>query len=45
MLMNRSYSDSALVISIKPSGENNSTVTLLTKSKGIIFATLFDLEQ
>ena len=39
--MNRSYSDSALVISLKPSGENNSTVTLLTKTKGIMYATLY----
>ena len=41
MLMNRSYSDSALVISLKASGENNSTVTLLTKTRGIIYATLY----
>lgn len=39
--MNRSYSDSALVISLKASGENNSTVTLLTKTRGIIYATLY----
>ena len=39
--MNRSYYDSALVINLKPSGENNTTVTLLTKTKGIIFATLY----
>ncbi|WP_197018223.1 DNA repair protein RecO [Treponema sp. C6A8] len=39
--MNRSYSDSATVISLKPLGENNQSVTLLTKSKGIVYATLY----
>lgn len=40
-IVNRSYSDSATVISLKPLGENNQSVTLLTKSKGIIYATLY----
>ena len=39
--MNRSYSTNAIVLNLKPSGENNSTVTLLTPDKGIIYATLY----
>lgn len=39
--MNRSFQTQAVVISLKPSGENNSTVTLLTKEHGIIYATLY----
>ena len=31
----------ATVISIRPLGENNSSVTLLTRSEGIIFATMY----
>lgn len=31
----------ATVISIKPSGENNSSVTLLTQNEGIVYATLY----
>lgn len=39
--MNRSFSTPAIVVNIKPLGENNSSVTLLTQDKGIIFATLY----
>ncbi|MCR4735651.1 MAG: DNA repair protein RecO [Treponema sp.] len=39
--MQRSYSTSAVVVSIKPSGENNSSVTLVTPDKGIVYATLY----
>ena len=39
--MNRSYSTNAIVLNLKPSGENNSTVTLLTPDKGIMYATLY----
>lgn len=39
--MNRSTSIPAIILSVKPLGENNSSVTLLTKDSGIIFATLY----
>lgn len=39
--MNRSFSTSAIVISLKPVGENNSTVTLITENNGIVYATLY----
>lgn len=39
--MNRSFSASAIVLSLKPLGENNSSVTLLTSDRGIIYATLY----
>lgn len=39
--MNRSFSTSAIVISLKPAGENNSNVTLITENKGIVYATLY----
>lgn len=39
--MQRSYSTPAVIISIRPLGENNSSVTLLTPEKGIIYATLY----
>lgn len=39
--MQRSYSSKAIVFSLKPSGENNSTVTLFTPDRGIIYATLY----
>lgn len=39
--MNRSFSTFAVILNIKPFGENNSTVTLLTNEKGIIYATLY----
>ena len=39
--MNRSFSTQAIIFSIKPLGENNSSVTLFSKDKGIIFATLY----
>jgi DNA repair protein RecO (recombination protein O) len=39
--MQRSYYTNALVLNLKPAGENNSTVTLLTPDKGIIYATLY----
>ncbi len=39
--MNRSYYTNAIVLNLKPTGENNSTVTLLTPDKGIIYATLY----
>lgn len=39
--MQRSTSTQALVLSLKASGENNNTVTLLTKNQGIVYATLY----
>lgn len=39
--MNRSISTPAIVLSLKPSGENNSIVTLLTEASGITYATLY----
>lgn len=39
--MNRSSSTSALVLNLKPLGENNSSVTLLTPDQGIVYATLY----
>ena len=39
--MNRSRSTQALVLSLKPSGENNSTVTLLVPEGGVIYTTLY----
>lgn len=39
--MNRSSSDSAVIVSLRPQGENNQTVTLISKSKGVIYATLY----
>lgn len=39
--MNRSTSTSAIVLSLKPLGENNSSVTLLTPESGIVYAVLY----
>ncbi|MCR4954281.1 MAG: DNA repair protein RecO [Treponema sp.] len=39
--MQRSYSTPAVVVSVKPSGENNSSVTLITPEKGIVYSTLY----
>ena len=39
--MNRSSSTSAIILSLKPLGENNSSVTLLTPEAGIIYAVLY----
>lgn len=39
--MNRSSSTSAIVLSLRPLGENNSSVTLLTPEDGIIYAVLY----
>ena len=39
--MQRSYSTQAVVVSVKPSGENNSSITLVTPEKGIVYATLY----
>ena len=39
--MNRSSSTPAIIFSIRPLGENNSSVTLLTPGKGISYATLY----
>jgi len=39
--MNRSSQTSAIILSIKASEENNSTVTVLTPDRGIIYATLY----
>ncbi len=39
--MQRSYYTNALILNLKPAGENNSTVTLLTPDKGVIYATLY----
>lgn len=39
--MNRSSCTPAIILNLKPLGENNSSVTLLTPSDGIIYATLY----
>jgi len=39
--MNRSINSPALVLNIKPIGENNSTVTLLTPDQGIVYGVLY----
>lgn len=39
--MNRSSSTSAIILSLKPLGENNSSVTLLTPDNGIVYAVLY----
>lgn len=39
--MNRSTSAPALILNLKPLGENNSSVTLLTPDAGIVYATLY----
>ena len=39
--MNRSYYTNAIILNLKSAGENNSTVTILTPDKGIIYATLY----
>lgn len=39
--MNRSYSTPAIIFSLRPLGENNSSVTILTPKNGISYATLY----
>ena len=39
--MNRSSSTNAIILSLRPLGENNSSVTLLTPEAGIIYAVLY----
>ena len=39
--MNRSYYTNAIIFNLKPTGENNNTVTILTPDKGVIYATLY----
>ena len=39
--MQRTFTYQALVINVKPIGENNSSITLLTEEKGIIHAVLY----
>jgi DNA repair protein RecO (recombination protein O) len=39
--MQRSYYTNTIILNLKPVGENNSTVTLLTPDKGVIYATLY----
>ena len=39
--MNRSYYTNAIILNLKPTGENNNTVTILTPDKGVIYATLY----
>ena len=39
--MNRSYYTNAIVLNLKPTGENNNSVTLITPDKGIVYATLY----
>ena len=39
--MNRSSSTNAIVLSLRPLGENNSSVTLLTPEAGILYAVLY----
>lgn len=39
--MQRSYSTQALILNLKPVGENNCNVTILTPDKGILYVTLY----
>ena len=39
--MNRSSSTQAIILSLRPLGENNSSVTLLTPEDGIVYAVLY----
>lgn len=39
--MNRSSSTTAIILSLRPLGENNSSVTLLTPDAGIVYAVLY----
>lgn len=39
--MNRSSQTSAIILALKPLGENNSLVTLLTPAEGLVYATLY----
>lgn len=39
--MNRNWSTTALILSVKQSGEDNRSVTLLTKDKGLVHAVLY----
>ena len=39
--MQRTFACKALVINVKPVGENNSSITLLTEEKGIVRAVLY----
>ena len=39
--MQRSYYTNTIVLNLKPTGESNNSVTLLTPDKGVIFATLY----
>ncbi|MBP5519152.1 MAG: DNA repair protein RecO [Treponema sp.] len=39
--MNRSSSTNAIILSLKPLGENNSSVTLITPESGIVYAVLY----
>ena len=39
--MNRSSSTNAIILSLRPLGENNSSVTLLTPEDGIVYAVLY----
>ena len=39
--MNRSSSTAAIILSLRPLGENNSSVTLLTPDAGIVYAVLY----
>lgn len=39
--MQRSYSSPAIILSLKPAGENNSTVAVFTPEKGVLYATLY----
>ncbi len=39
--MNRSSSSNAIILSLRPLGENNSSVTLLTPESGIVYAVLY----
>lgn len=39
--MQRSFSSPAIILSLKPSGENNTSVTIITPEKGIMYVTLY----
>ena len=40
--MQRSFSTEASILNLKPAGENNTSVTIITPDKGILYVTLYD---
>ena len=39
--MQRSFSTEAIILNLKPAGENNTSVTIITPDKGILYVTLY----